>query len=133
MITHCSIGIKNEDGTVTAIYCHTDGNPGSVGKILKENYAEESTARDLIYGGDIAILGENEDFTVRYEDGPEDYAHDYNTTREWLGLAGQQYNYIFHENEWWVNRNLELDQDKAYPIFTDIDYAIYVDEAEGVC
>jgi len=57
MSTRCRIGIKNENGTITSIYCHHDGYPEGVGKTLVENYQTEEKIRKLLALGDMSSLG----------------------------------------------------------------------------
>lgn len=57
MSTRCRIGKLNEDGTVTSIYCHNDGYPGWVGKILNEYYTSSEDIDSLLAIGDISSLG----------------------------------------------------------------------------
>ena len=59
MATRSRIGIVNEDGTVSSIYCHFDGYVEGVGKKLVENYTDRDKVKELIDLGDISILGEN--------------------------------------------------------------------------
>jgi hypothetical protein len=65
MATRSKIAIENQDGTVTAIYCHWDGYVDGVGKTLFENYDREKLEQ-LIELGDISSLGETLDETVAY-------------------------------------------------------------------
>ena len=58
MATRSNIGILNEDGTVTSIYCHWDGYPECVGKTLVNHYQDEDKIRHLISLGSISVLGE---------------------------------------------------------------------------
>ncbi len=58
MSTRCRIGIKNENGTITSIYCHHDGYvEGGVGEMLVTNYKDESKIRKLMELGDMSALG----------------------------------------------------------------------------
>lgn len=57
MSTRSNIGILNENNTITWIYCHFDGYPSHVGKILYENYNNEKKIRELLNLGDISSLG----------------------------------------------------------------------------
>ena len=41
MGTRSTIAIKNQDGSVTGIYCHWDGYVDHVGVMLKEHYNTE--------------------------------------------------------------------------------------------
>ena len=58
MATRSNIGILNEDGTITAIYCHWDGYPEGVGLTLVNHYPDEDKVRHLISLGSISVLGE---------------------------------------------------------------------------
>ena len=48
MATRSHIGIKNQDNSVTYIYCHWDGYPGHNGKILLNHYQTEDKVRELM-------------------------------------------------------------------------------------
>ena len=58
MSTNSYIGILNENGTVSYIYCHWDGHPSSNGRILLNSYNTPEAARALISLGDLSSLGE---------------------------------------------------------------------------
>lgn len=57
MSTHSYIGYVMEDGTVKYIYCHSDGDPSWVGRILENFYTQKESVKDLINLGDISRLG----------------------------------------------------------------------------
>lgn len=54
MGTNARIGIQNEDGTVTSIYLHWDGDSADV--ILKSHYKTTPKIRKLIKLGDLSSL-----------------------------------------------------------------------------
>lgn len=56
MATRSRIGMVNEDGTVSSIYCHWDGYPSNNGKILLENYKDRDKVKRLIDLGPISSL-----------------------------------------------------------------------------
>jgi len=56
MATRSRIGIVNEDGTVSSIYCHWDGYPSNNGRILVENYTDRDKVKSLIELGAISSL-----------------------------------------------------------------------------
>jgi hypothetical protein len=58
MATRSRIGIENENGTISSIYCHWDGYPDGVGATLKEHYSNSQKLKMLLNLGDISILGE---------------------------------------------------------------------------
>lgn len=58
MSTPCRIGKRNEDGTISSIYCHFDGYVrGGVGEILALHYKDPAKVDELIGLGDLASLG----------------------------------------------------------------------------
>lgn len=64
MSTNSTIGIRNDDGTSTRIYCHWDGYPSHVGAMLLEHHNSEESARALVAGGDCSSL--EDDGSVRF-------------------------------------------------------------------
>lgn len=58
MATRSLIGIVNEDKTVDVIYCHYDGYPTGVGKMLVEHYNTEEKVRELIALGNLSSIHE---------------------------------------------------------------------------
>ena len=59
MATRSRIGIENEDGTVSSVYCHWDGYPSNNGKILVTHYTDREKVKELIALGAISSLKEN--------------------------------------------------------------------------
>jgi hypothetical protein len=66
MATRSRIGIENQDGTVSSIYCHFDGYESGVGAILKVHYTNREKVQSLIDLGDISSLNETIEETVAY-------------------------------------------------------------------
>lgn len=60
MATRSRIGIENQDGTVTSVYCHWDGYPENNGRIC---IMKNKTKTNLVFGllftlvGILGILG----------------------------------------------------------------------------
>ena len=59
MATRSNIGIVNEDGSVTGIYCHWDGYPEHNGKLLLKYYNTTGIVYELMDLGDLSSLNEN--------------------------------------------------------------------------
>lgn len=59
MSTRCSIGIFRDSGAVNSIYCHWDGYPTYVGKLLQEHYQNPAKLESLIAHGDLSSLAPN--------------------------------------------------------------------------
>jgi hypothetical protein len=56
MGTRSRIGMMNEDGSITSVYCHWDGYPSHNGVILLENYQDPEKIKMLISLGDLSSL-----------------------------------------------------------------------------
>jgi hypothetical protein len=58
MATRSFIIIANPKGDYTGIYCHFDGYPSYVGRLLSAHYRTKGKARELIRLGSLSSLGE---------------------------------------------------------------------------
>jgi hypothetical protein len=69
MSTRSGIGIEFDAGSVAGVYCHYDGYPEGVGKILDEHYRDRSKVESLVCLGSISSLdqkiGEKHPFNDR--------------------------------------------------------------------
>ena len=79
MGTRSRIAIRN-DQTFDSIYCHWDGYPSHVGRILRDHYDTEEKVRALIALGDISSLGEKIGKKHDFED---------RTHRDWTTAYGR--------------------------------------------
>ena len=115
MGTRSTIGIQNEDGSVTGIYCHWDGYLSHNGRILAENYTDEAKVRELIGLGDISSLGAEIGTAHDFDNAPKGetnaYARDRGerdvdarTAHNWRQFRaenGQEYDYLFTPGAGW--------------------------------
>jgi hypothetical protein len=122
MATRSRIGIINEDGTVTSVYCHWDGYPSHHGRILRDHYDTDTSIRELLSFGDLSSLdikispsGDTHSFKDpeegccvfygrdRGEEGSEATLH--KNVDEFLSDAEMcDYAYLFEANEWFCAR-----------------------------
>lgn len=56
MSTRSAIGIEMENGRIRWVYCHFDGYPAGVGKVLQDHYWTRKKVETLISKGFISIL-----------------------------------------------------------------------------
>ena len=152
MGTRSGIGIKNENGTVTGVYCHWDGYPSHNGRILVQYYHDESKIREMISHGDMSVLGKvpgsKTDFDAHHpsEDGVTlqcvYYGRDRGETdvetrtfkdekdfRSSLTDQGAEYTYLFENGSWYARGygkpvSLEKYEDKKYADFEDVDEVV---------
>jgi hypothetical protein len=116
MSTRCNIGIVNPDNSITVIYCHMDGYPAHVGRILHLHYREEEKVRQLIGLGDISAIGPEIGEKIDFMTHPinrrnqclaygRDRGEEDTEARELEGLASlmeapQQYVYLWNDGRW---------------------------------
>jgi len=117
MATRSNIGIVNLDKSITGIYCHYDGYPEYVGKMLLNHYNNVDIVNGLMNLGDLSSLSEklySTDFHTFDE--PEEgvcisYGRDRgeggtnSRTFEDLGEyehfgSGVDYQYLFEDGKW---------------------------------
>ena len=108
MSTRSNIAILNNDGTVTAIYCHFDGYLEHNGLILSKYYSELQKARALINGGDLSVLTPNinpPDFNQFGSESPGDtQSRKYSSILELcksIEKSNIEYLYLYIGGDWW--------------------------------
>ena len=62
MGTRAYIGIKNENGKVTAIYNHSDGGLQNLGHLLRRYFNTEDKVRELINFGFVSSVQDNQTY-----------------------------------------------------------------------
>lgn len=109
MSTHATIAYHNsETDRVLTIYCHSDGYPSHVGKLLKEHWNSPDLAAKLVAGGDISYLGKTIDQTCVYaRDRGDKWIHvkydEFDNYDEFLEeFQSHAHNYVFTDGEWLV-------------------------------
>ena len=124
MATRSNIGIVNEDDSITAIYCHWDGYPEYVGKMLLNHYTDVDWIHMLMDLGDLSILSENMNPTGPHSfNNPQKgvcvaYGRDRGETGsdsrtfEDLGEfenfgSGVDYQYLFEDGKWMYRNTYE--------------------------
>lgn len=119
MSTRSTIGILNDDGTVTSVYCHDGGEPDTyplcVGQMLRTHYTDPAKVRALIALGMLSSLGREigtkHDWTNRTDAECHAYARDRGDmgcgasecdgVEEYLRANhGTAYTYLFREGRW---------------------------------
>lgn len=66
MSTRSLIGKLNPDNTVDFIYCHSDGYPDGVGRILNKHYTNPLEVDELLALGDLSSLADTTQWSVFY-------------------------------------------------------------------
>jgi hypothetical protein len=123
MGTRSRIGIENQDGTITSVYCHWDGYPSYNGRMLLENYNTEEKIRELLSYGDMSSLsvhiGVQHPFDPPFSVGTPEHkefrkmctfygrdrgeenvdARVHPTINDFM-YHGEEYNYLFKDGAW---------------------------------
>ena len=126
MATRSSIAVKH--GTVIrAVYCHWDGYPEHVGRILHSHYQDSVKFNNIIALGDLSSLGleigQPHGFHDRVPDDEQGFATQctfytrdrgentpfstYSSEQEWirdLNGAGIEYYYLYDSGVWYVDK-----------------------------
>lgn len=111
MSTRSSIGIRNEKGEIRSIYCHHDGYPEWVGRVLTNYYDTTESIEKLLELGDLSSLGDTLTDCFAYcRDGGEELnpARTFKTIQELEdSFDWNEYNYIFNNGNWYVFKAYE--------------------------
>ena len=117
MATRSNIGIVNLDKSITGIYCHYDGYPEYVGKMLLNHYMDVDWIHMLMDLGDLSSLSEKlystdfhtfdepeEGVCISYGRDRGDTGSDSRTFED-LGEyehfgSGVDYQYLFEDGKW---------------------------------
>lgn len=126
MSTNSTISLQHHNGSVRSIYCHWDGYPEHVGKILVENYDTIDKINALLDLGSLSSLGESTEkpeghtfdhpvkgYCVAYgrDRGEEDEeAQNFTSLDEMLDYNPEQYNYVF-KDQWYVVYDVSVDEE----------------------
>jgi hypothetical protein len=105
MSTRSKIGIENNNGTVSAIYCHWDGYIEHNGRILKSSYLDREKVQQLMELGDISALDNDLDLVIAYHRdlGKEYYPPiEYRNIDSFSKQFGFEYGYVFTKNGEWL-------------------------------
>ena len=117
------IGIELEDNTIESIYCHFNGYPNNVGKILNQYYQNRGKVKELMTLGNISSLGiwvrplPNESHS--FESPAKDTTVAYHRDRNEL-LSKPYYNKSIEEF------NIELDTQYGYVLGLDGKWKTFV-------
>lgn len=120
MSTRSVIAKKTEDGFV-GVYCHSDGYISYNGKILFENYSDETKLDKLISQGSISSLRprigtkhsfndrpENESTFYHRDRGERLVIHTWKTLYQMICSMGDcEYFYVWNDGEWVVSNGDE--------------------------
>ena len=108
MATRSRIGLLLETGHVLSVYHHWDGYPEWLGVTLKEKFNTYDQIAELIDGGDISCCDSDSDWNLQKVDLHVQYYNDrgdnteprLDTTVEDYLSKGEEYAYLFENNEW---------------------------------
>lgn len=129
MGTQSTIGVKNESGSVTAIYCHWDGYPEHNGRILRDYYNTPAKIAKLMKLGALSSLRAEIGRKHKWDDNTKPWCKSYKRDRgerrpanepqvydnveDYRSEADGNYLYLWNGSKWicWSNepRQTEID------------------------
>ena len=111
MSTRSYIGILKEDKTVFCVYCHHDGYPSGVGRVLREYYYRPEDVTILLSFGNMSSLAPTIEDTIFYgRDRGETDQMLTETTYDEFRSDDISYKYLFDEyTEEWSCYNMQGD------------------------
>jgi hypothetical protein len=111
MSTRSYIGILKEDQQIFFVYCHHDGYPSGVGRVLKEYYYRPEDVIILLSFGNMSSLAPTIEDTVFYgRDRNELNQEMQQTTSDEFRSDDISYKYLFDEyTEEWSCYNMQGD------------------------
>jgi len=110
MSTRSFISKVLPDDSIVGVYCHFDGYPDGVGKILSEYYTDSQKVDELIALGSLSELDTTIEGTVAYHrdrgeslDPPIEYPSSETAIRNARRELGVEWVYIFDDKGWRVS------------------------------
>ena len=109
MATRSRIGLLLQTGHVLSVYHHWDGYPEWLGVTLKAKFNTREKIEELIDGGDMSSCDSNDDWDRKelgetaplyYNDRGDKTEPRLETTIEDYLANGEEYAYLFENNEW---------------------------------
>ena len=104
MGTASMIGIYNDDGSVTATYCHYDGYLSYNGKLLVQSYNTPEAAKTVANAGYLSGLTSDLDHDLKAAVHQNEKPIVYNSVKTFLQCgekhAGADYLYLFDGEAW---------------------------------
>ena len=108
MATRSRIGLLLETGYVLSVYHHWDGYPEWLGVTLQRKFDTYDLVAELLDGGDVSCIDSTTDWNLDkvenhvqyYNDRGEDTEPRLDTTVEDYLANGEEYAYLFENNEW---------------------------------
>lgn len=114
MGTRSRIACRQTNGTIRSIYCHWDGYPNGVGKMLLEHYSDYATMTRLLNRGDRSALEKVPEEGMAYIDRGDDCPAHISRSRTQLAEFdwGEEWMYLyeFETDEWFA---LDVYADRA--------------------
>ena len=101
MSTRATIAVRRADGYYDAVYLHFDGYPDHTGETLKEYFATQSLAEELVAGGDLRCLDRTTGNVERYSSrNASAILPTHDALIDFARNCGAQFLYVFDDRSW---------------------------------
>jgi hypothetical protein len=114
MSTRSRIAYRQPDGTIRSIYCHWDGHPSNIGRVLIDHYSNIDTLVSLLDRGAHSTLGLTSEEAEAYADHGEDCPAQISSDRDELSKIdwGEEYMYLYEPSiSEWVYMDVDRGRD----------------------
>jgi len=135
MATRGRIGLELADGSILSIYSHYDNYPEFVGLKLVEHFNTKEKVQELVDLGDISCLWTNagwnnetlpETGPLPYSTRGEDCPPRLDKNLEEYLSEGEEYAYIFTQNQQWVCYDMHQFDENTMPTIVEIPVPVAV-------
>ena len=109
MSTRSEIAIENKDGSISSIYCHSDGYIENNGYLLNNHYKSYDLALSIIKQNDCSFLGTSIKTSRFYnswrneDTKSKNFNNESNFMLEFNNNIFAEYIYLFKNNKWYVS------------------------------
>jgi hypothetical protein len=106
MSTSARIAKREDDGTVRSVYCHFDGYPSYVGKLLRHHYTDSEIVDIVMNFGNFRALEEHVSdisFYITASSPMDERAMRHASMGDFLeygSKSASEYLYLFDQNRW---------------------------------
>jgi len=122
MSTSARIAKREDDGTVRSVYCHFDGYPSYVGKLLRHHYTDSEIVDIMMNFGNFRALAEHVSdisFYITESSPMDERAMRHASTGDFLeygSKSASEYLYLFDQNRWrcwstWSGSEIQLSEE----------------------
>lgn len=114
MATRSTIAFEDTDGKVYETYCHFDGYPEHVGRVLVEHYQDIEKIKTLMQFGYLRSLGAELHECEKLDRTP---CHIFESVDDFeLNGSGEEYDYLYRDGVWYLMTDTDTTNYEYTPV-----------------